>query len=91
MVSYLNKINYFSTKVHFIIYFTKALPQVPRYNDQLNSSLASNERNGRIVGGSDATILTNPSIVAIFRLGIHICGGTILNANRILTAAHCTG
>lgn len=63
--------------------YLKALPQAPRYQDELN-------RNGRIVGGSIALIDDVPYMVAILRFGSHICGGAILSVNVILTAAHCT-
>lgn len=76
--------------IFFIIFYTKALPQAARYNEQLNNSLELTERNGRIVGGRDALITEFPFIVALLRFNAHICGGTILNANTILTAAHCT-
>ena len=48
------------------------------------------ERNGRIVGGRDATIEEFPFVVAIFWNGNHYCGGAILNVNTVVSAAHCT-
>ncbi|XP_052872166.1 trypsin delta-like [Anopheles cruzii] len=44
---------------------------------------------GRIVGGSDSSIENHPFVVSLRRLQRHSCGGAILNANTILTAAHC--
>ncbi|XP_049540493.1 trypsin-3-like [Anopheles darlingi] len=50
---------------------------VPRRND------------GRIVGGRDTTIDNHPYVVSLRQLHKHSCGAAILNANTILTAAHC--
>lgn len=44
-----------------------------------------------IVGGEAARAGEFPYIVAILRNGGLNCGGTLLNANTVLTAAHCTG
>jgi len=44
---------------------------------------------GRIIGGSQATPGEFPMIVSLKYLGSHRCGGGILTANHILTAAHC--
>ncbi|XP_020285270.1 transmembrane protease serine 9-like [Pseudomyrmex gracilis] len=46
-------------------------------------------RNGRIVGGQNATPREFPFLVSITRKGGHFCGGSILNSKFILTAAHC--
>ncbi|XP_058831360.1 trypsin-3-like [Topomyia yanbarensis] len=43
----------------------------------------------RIVGGRDTTIEDHPYQVSLRRSGSHSCGGSILSANVILTAAHC--
>lgn len=45
---------------------------------------------GRIVGGKPTSIQAHPYIVSLqFASGAHTCGGAILNANQIITAAHC--
>ena len=43
----------------------------------------------RIVGGTEASIEEFPYQVSIQRLNHHICGGSILSQDWILTAAHC--
>ncbi|CAL8102753.1 unnamed protein product [Orchesella dallaii] len=43
----------------------------------------------RIVGGSQATKGEFPHIVQIKRSNSQYCGGSIVNANYIVTAAHC--
>ncbi|XP_031327502.1 trypsin alpha-like [Photinus pyralis] len=45
---------------------------------------------GRIVGGHDADIKEYPYQVSLQSSGRHICGGSIIGPNKILTAAHCT-
>lgn len=52
----------------------------------------TNVRQGRIVGGQIASPGQFPHQVALFlntKDGRYFCGGTILNANTCLTAAHC--
>jgi len=44
----------------------------------------------RIVGGTVIPIEQVPYIISMQRFGAHRCGGVIISANRILTAAHCT-
>ncbi|XP_058463935.1 trypsin-1-like [Malaya genurostris] len=43
----------------------------------------------RIVGGKDTTIKEHPYQISLRHSGAHSCGGSILNTNTILTAAHC--
>jgi trypsin len=41
------------------------------------------------VNGTDAPQGKYPFVVSLQWLGDHGCGGTILNENWVLTAAHC--
>ncbi|KAF4552574.1 Trypsin [Elsinoe fawcettii] len=43
-----------------------------------------------IVGGTSASTAEFPFIVSIQRSGSHFCGGTLINANTVVTAGHCT-
>jgi trypsin len=43
----------------------------------------------RVVNGQEAVQHEFPSIVSLRVRGQHICGGTLLNARSVLTAAHC--
>ncbi|KAF1925973.1 trypsin-like protease [Didymella exigua CBS 183.55] len=43
-----------------------------------------------IVGGTVAAAGDFPFIVSLQQSGSHFCGGSLLNANTVITAAHCT-
>jgi trypsin len=65
------------------VVFSAAIPQdpeIPNWDDD-----SSND----IVGGVTASTGDFPFIVSLQRAGSHFCGATLLNANTILTAAHC--
>ncbi|ALC48828.1 CG32523 [Drosophila busckii] len=47
------------------------------------------ELGGRIVGGADAAATQFPHQISLRQMGSHICGGSIIDRNKILTAAHC--
>uniref|UniRef100_T1GQB9 Peptidase S1 domain-containing protein n=1 Tax=Megaselia scalaris TaxID=36166 RepID=T1GQB9_MEGSC len=44
---------------------------------------------GRIVGGSPTTIQQHPYQISLQYYGSHICGGSLISENQIVTAAHC--
>lgn len=52
-------------------------------------SLKGRRRAGKIVGGVEAVPHSHPSIVSIQVFGSQYCGGSIVNENFIVTAAHC--
>ncbi|XP_069107720.1 trypsin beta-like isoform X2 [Argopecten irradians] len=66
-------------------------PLIPRHPSQDLIDEAEQLTNSRIVGGGEATIRDNPWQVSLRSNNNHICGGVILNATVILTAAHCLG
>lgn len=55
-----------------------AVPLQPRWNDTV-----------RIIGGVDAQQDDVPYIVSVQRMSQHTCGGSLLDATTVLTAAHC--
>ena len=42
-----------------------------------------------IVGGAPSSSGHFPFIVSLQKSGSHFCGGSLLNANTVVTAAHC--
>ncbi|XP_030566121.1 serine protease SP24D-like [Drosophila novamexicana] len=53
------------------------------------ASAAPRSLQGRVVGGADATIGQFPHQISLRYTGSHICGGSIISREYILTAAHC--
>merc|ERR1711936_1554231 len=47
------------------------------------------ETEGRIIGGDEAPKHEFPWQVSLKSFGSHICGGSVVNKNQIITAAHC--
>ncbi|XP_075687733.1 prostasin [Rhinoderma darwinii] len=52
-------------------------------------NLASGQIANRIVGGQDGNILDWPWQVSLWYKTDHVCGGSLLTAQYVLTAAHC--
>ncbi|XP_035712092.1 trypsin-7-like [Folsomia candida] len=48
------------------------------------------ENNVQIVGGDPVDIENYPYQVSVQSYGSHMCGGSLISPNRVLTAAHCT-
>merc|ERR1739838_599272 len=44
---------------------------------------------GKIIGGEEAPKHEFPWQISLRNLGSHICGGSIINKNQVITAAHC--
>lgn len=59
-----------------------AIPQDPAIPDW-------DENSADIVGGVAAAQGDFPFIVSVQLSGSHFCGGTLLNANTVVSAAHC--
>jgi len=47
------------------------------------------DADGRIIGGEEAPLHEFPWQISLRNAGSHICGGTIINQNQVITAAHC--
>ncbi|KAI9298561.1 extracellular trypsin protease [Neoconidiobolus thromboides FSU 785] len=44
----------------------------------------------RIINGQESVPFSHPFVVSLQRSGSHFCGGSILDRNTIITAAHCS-
>lgn len=53
------------------------------------ASVPINEREERIIGGSNTTITSYPYIASLHKDTEHICGATIINSEWLVTAASC--
>ena len=49
----------------------------------------STERGGRIVGGNDAVLGEFPHQVSLHLDGQYFCGGSLIEADKVLTSALC--
>lgn len=61
------------------------LPQDPSFDSEGSETSRSS-----IVGGTSSSAGEFPFIASLHAGGSHICGGTLINKNTILTAAHCS-
>lgn len=48
------------------------------------------DNSAQIVGGTLAASGEFPYLVSLSKSGSHFCGGVLLNANTVVTAAHCS-
>ncbi|KAJ3659624.1 hypothetical protein Zmor_011303 [Zophobas morio] len=70
----------------FVVLLVASASAVPPYLRTKNSLLPD----GRIIGGSAISISSVPWQVSLQYYSSHICGGSIISANWVVTAAHCT-
>ncbi|XP_044512922.1 serine protease 38-like [Gracilinanus agilis] len=59
------------------------------YCQELSKECGKTFEKGKILGGQDTSILKWPWQVSILYRRYHICGGSILHEQWVLTAAHC--
>jgi len=55
-----------------------------------NPSPFYHNKDGRIVGGKPIEIVDRPFQISLQLNGRHYCGGSIINKNTVVSAAHCT-
>lgn len=66
------------------------MPTLSRPRYEQNGGVPLILRGHRIVGGFEIDISDAPHQVSLQSRGSHICGGSIISAKWVLTAAHCT-
>merc|ERR1712055_361449 len=67
----------------FFLLFATVAYSMPQGNPDLHFA------DGRIIGGEEAPKHEFPWQISLRNLGSHICGGSIINRNQVITAAHC--
>merc|ERR1712018_339150 len=67
----------------FFLLFATVAYSMPQGNTDLHFA------DGRIIGGEEAPKHEFPWQISLRNLGSHICGGSIINKNQVITAAHC--
>ena len=55
----------------------------------LGCGISKDDLTKRVVNGKDATPHSWPWMVSLRRNGRHICGGSLIKPNWVITAAHC--
>ncbi|XP_036446361.1 transmembrane protease serine 9-like [Colossoma macropomum] len=78
----------FFSVMSLLLLLLSALIQMFRCHSQLNVCGAA-PLNTRIVGGQDASPGSWPWQVSLQDNGFHFCGGSLINSDWVLTAAHC--
>ncbi|KAB0792844.1 hypothetical protein PPYR_14803 [Photinus pyralis] len=71
-----------------VLFVSGALGAVSPFNN-LFGTVPKDEFDWKIVGGSDAPEGAYPYQVSLRRFGSHSCGGSIVDATTVMTAAHC--
>lgn len=61
----------------------------PSLSPLLSPAACGQRISGRIIGGKETSVSKWPWQVSVQYGPVHICGGTIIDAQWVLTAAHC--
>jgi trypsin len=87
----LNRLGLFEMQIKDLL-ATLALPGVvlsAAFPPTQDPEIPYQDEGFHIVGGVAAAPGDFPYIVSVQERGLHNCGGSLLNANTVLTAAHC--
>ena len=69
--------------------YVHVLPDEPVFAGECGVPAITPNAMSRIVGGIEATAHSWPWMVSLQSDGDHFCGGSLINAQWVLTAAHC--